>query len=50
MWLLNPKNITNFKADKSELELMILFWILAAGKNGVTTKPVSQNITKKNNK
>jgi hypothetical protein len=36
MWLLDPKNITNFKADKSELELMILFWILAAGKNGVT--------------
>ena len=35
-WLLDPKNITNFNADKSELELMILFWILAAGKNGVT--------------
>ena len=35
-WLVDPKKITNFKADNRELELMILFWILAAGKNGVT--------------
>ena len=35
-WQIDPKNITNFKADDFELELMILFWVLAAGKNGVT--------------
>lgn len=32
---LDAKNITDFKANKSKLQALILFWILAAGKNGV---------------
>ncbi len=31
---LDPDNITQFDATKEELELQILFWICAAGKNG----------------
>lgn len=34
--MLDPTKITKFNATKSELEEMILFWICAAGKNGVT--------------
>lgn len=34
--MLDPTKITNFNATRSELEEMILFWICAAGKNGVT--------------
>lgn len=33
--MLDPTKITNFDASESELEEMILWWICAAGKNGV---------------
>jgi hypothetical protein len=34
--LVDPKNVTNFNLNDDELELHLLFWICAAGKNGVT--------------
>lgn len=34
--MIDPKKITNFNCSNEELELHILFWFLAAGKNGVT--------------
>lgn len=34
--MLDATKITNFKASDCELEEMMLFWICAAGKNGVT--------------
>lgn len=36
-YLVDPDNITNFDLTKDELELNIIFWILAAGKNGHTS-------------
>jgi hypothetical protein len=36
-FLIDPINITNFNCSNSQLELQILFWICAAGKNGVTS-------------
>lgn len=33
---INPDKVTNFNLSKDELELNILFWICAAGKNGHT--------------
>lgn len=43
-WLIDPINITNFEADDFELELMILFWVAAAGKNGVTAAHCLRNM------
>lgn len=37
MFLLDATKITNFNCRQSELELHLLFWITAAGKNGVTS-------------
>lgn len=34
--MIDPTKITNFNANMYELEEMLLFWICAAGKNGVT--------------
>ncbi|RTK93400.1 MAG: hypothetical protein EKK64_10180 [Neisseriaceae bacterium] len=36
-YLIDPVNITKYDCDKNELELLILFWICAAGKNAITT-------------
>jgi thermostable 8-oxoguanine DNA glycosylase len=35
--MIDATKITNFKATDYQLEEMILFWILASGKNGVTS-------------
>lgn len=35
--MIDPINITNFNLSKEQLEEQLLFWILAAGKNGVTS-------------
>jgi len=43
-WLIDPIKITNFKATDFELELMILFWVAAAGKNGVTAAQCLRNM------
>jgi endonuclease III len=43
-YLLDPKNITNYSATDNELELMILWWICAAGKNGVTAAKSINNL------
>jgi endonuclease III len=34
--MIDPSNITNYTLDKNGLEEVILWWILAAGKNGAT--------------
>lgn len=34
--MINPSNITNYNLDDSGLQEVILWWILAAGKNGTT--------------
>ena len=31
--MIDPSNITNFNMNKNELEEVILFWVMAAGKN-----------------
>ena len=41
--MIDAKKITNFKATDHELEELILFWILAAGKNGVTSAKCLDN-------
>lgn len=43
-YLLDPDNITSFDLNKEELELNILFWICAAGKNGHTVSRCLNNI------
>lgn len=49
----DPDNITNFNLNESELELNIIFWIFAAGKNGHTSAKCLKNFleyySKKNN-
>ena len=35
--MIDATKITNFRASENELEEMLLFWICAAGKNGVTS-------------
>lgn len=35
--MIDPTNITNFNLDTAGLEENILFWVCAAGKNGVTS-------------
>jgi len=34
--MIDPSNVTNYELDKNGLEEVILWWILAAGKNGTT--------------
>ena len=36
-YLVDPQNITNFKSNLFELQLVILFWICAAGKKASTS-------------
>lgn len=42
--MIDPTKITNFNATKQELEEMILFWVCAAGKNGVTAAKCLDNL------
>ena len=35
--MIDPKNITNYNLSESELQEHILFWVCAAGKNGVVS-------------
>lgn len=43
-WLIDPVNVTNLDPDDFDLELMILFWVAAAGKNGVTAAHCLRNM------
>ena len=36
-FLIDPHNITNYNCSKNELELVMLFWICAAGKKATTS-------------
>lgn len=43
----DPTNITNFNQSEEELQLVILFWLLAAGKNALTSaKNLEKLLTK----
>jgi thermostable 8-oxoguanine DNA glycosylase len=42
--IIDPSNPTNFNSTKSELEIQILFWILAAGKTGIGAAKVLTNL------
>jgi thermostable 8-oxoguanine DNA glycosylase len=42
-FLVDPKNITNFNCDEKELQLVLLFWIAAAGKKASV---VAKNLEK----
>lgn len=35
-YLIDPVNITNFNLNQKQLELVLLFWVCAAGKNALT--------------
>jgi endonuclease III len=35
--VIDPVKITNFNANKNQLEELIIFWVLVAGKNAMTT-------------
>jgi thermostable 8-oxoguanine DNA glycosylase len=47
---IDPDNCTDFNLDKCGLELHILFWIFAAGKNGHTASRCLNNILQEYNK
>lgn len=47
-FLLDPTKITNFNLSYPELELHILWWILAAGKNGITSAKCLNNLLTNN--
>ena len=42
--MIDAKNVTNFKLNKYQLEEVILFWVCAAGKNGVTAARCLDNL------
>jgi hypothetical protein len=42
--MINPIEITDFNQNQSKLEEVILFWICAAGKNGVTSAKCLNNL------
>lgn len=44
--MINPKSITNYNRSKASLEHVILFWVCAAGKNGVTAAKCLDNLLK----
>lgn len=41
--MIDPSNITDFKLKKAQLQEMIIFWILVAGKNAKTTARLLEN-------
>ncbi len=47
MWQIDSKNITNFNASRGELQSMIIFWVLAAGKTAKTAEKILTNLVPK---
>lgn len=43
-YLVDPNDITNFNCNKFELQLVILFWICAAGKKASTSAKLLENL------
>lgn len=41
--MIDPTNITKFENTKEELEEVLLFWVLAAGKNAITASNCLEN-------
>ncbi len=44
--MIDPVNITKFENTKEELEEVLLFWVLAAGKNAITASRCLDNFLK----
>lgn len=42
--MIDPTNITRFENTKEELEEVLLFWVLAAGKNAITASRCLENL------
>lgn len=42
--MINPSKITNFNLNQSQLQEMIIFWVLVAGKNAKTTSRLLENM------
>lgn len=49
-YLVDPENITNFNSSKLELQLLILFWVCAAGKKAKTAAKNLNNFLNYGNK
>lgn len=47
MWQIDSKNITNYNASRGELQSMIIFWVLAAGKTATTAEKILSNLIPK---
>ncbi len=47
MWQIDSKNITNYNASRGELQSMIIFWVLAAGKTAKTAEKILANLIPK---
>lgn len=43
-YLIDPNDITNFNCNKFELQLVLLFWICAAGKKASTSARLLENL------
>ncbi len=43
--MIDAANITNYKLFNNELEARVIFWILAAGKNGTRAAEITNNMT-----
>lgn len=47
--MIDPKNITSFNLSQSSLEEVLLFWVCAAGKNGVTAAQTLDKLLSRRN-
>ena len=48
--MIDPTQITDFEADDSKLQELILFWVCAAGKNGVISAKALESLLSSNRK
>ena len=42
--MIDAENITNYNLSDSELETTLMFWVLAAGKNGTRAAKITNQI------
>lgn len=45
--MIDASNITNYKQSNEQLEMSLLFWVLAAGKNGTRAANITNKLVKK---
>jgi thermostable 8-oxoguanine DNA glycosylase len=48
--MINASNITNFKQSEPELPDSLIFWVLAAGKNGTRAAKITNEIVKQHSR